>query len=34
VSGAPIDLLGPIMLLGGVASLTIGLLRYKSGRKE
>jgi uncharacterized repeat protein (TIGR01451 family) len=30
VSGAPIDLLGPIALLGGLASLTIGLLRRKT----
>jgi hypothetical protein len=30
VSGAPIDLLGPIALLGGMASLAIGLLRRKS----
>ncbi len=30
VSGAPIDLLGPIALLGGSALLTIGLLRRKA----
>jgi uncharacterized repeat protein (TIGR01451 family) len=29
VSGAPIDLLGPIALLGGMASLAIGLLRRR-----
>jgi len=29
VSGAPIDPLGPIALLGGLASLTIGLLRRR-----
>jgi hypothetical protein len=29
VSGSPIDLLGPIALLGGLASLAIGLSRRK-----
>ena len=30
VSGSPIDLLGPIAVLGGLASLTLGLLRRRT----